>query len=196
MLIFSFSKVQELGLQSAYSRDDNVFRYIKKLMALPFLPFHEIAPMFVRLSVQTQAQPLWISSTTWNASGSRAPSLHHRTGASTNNQFVPTTTFFKNELFHILHINDIEGWHNALNRRAGWQCNLPLYYLIELLDREAKLTALTIRLVSERKLKRMQRKTYRHLQAKLFQYWEQYDNWQKTASQLVKVCPHLNGPAR
>ena len=92
--------------------------------------------------------------------------------------------------------NDIEGWHNALNRRAGGQCNLPLYYLIELLDREAKLTALTIRLVSERKLKRMQRKTYRHLQAKLFEYWEQYDNRQKTASQLLKVCSHLNGPAR
>ena len=35
MLIFYFSKVQELGLQSAYSRDDSVFRYIKKLMALP-----------------------------------------------------------------------------------------------------------------------------------------------------------------
>ena len=37
--------------------------------------------------------PFWISSTTWNASGSRTPSLHHRTGASTNNQFVPTMTW-------------------------------------------------------------------------------------------------------
>ena len=90
----------------------------------------------------------------------------------------------------------MEGWHNALNRRAGGQCNLPLYYLIDLLDREAKLTALTIRLISERKLKRMQHKTYRHLQPKLFEYWEQYDNEQKTASQLLKVCTHLNGPTR
>ena len=39
--------------------------------------------------------------------------------------------------------NDIEGWHNALNRRAGGQCNLPLYYLIELLDREAELVGET-----------------------------------------------------
>ena len=147
----------------------------------PFLPFHEIAPMFVRLSVQTQAQPLldlvnymkrqWIE----------------------NPVFTPQDwSVYKQP---IRTNNDMEGWHNALNRRAGGQCNLPLYYLIELLDREAELTALTIRLVSERKLKRMQRKTYRHLQAKLFEYWEQYDNRQKTASQLLKVCSHLNGPA-
>ena len=105
MLIFSFSKVQELGLQSAYSRDDSVFRYIKKLMALPFLPFQEIAPRFVRLSVQTQAQPLldlvdymkcqWIENPVftpkdWNV---------YKQPIRTN--------------------NDIEGWHNALNRRAG-----------------------------------------------------------------------------
>ena len=52
--------------------------------------------------------------------------------------------------------NDIDGWHNALNRRAGGQRRLPLYSLIELLHRE-------VRLVSENKLKRMQRKLYRDL---------------------------------
>ena len=41
--------------------------------------------------------------------------------------------------------NDIDGWHNALNRRAGGQRRLPLYSLIELLHRE-------VRLVSENKL--------------------------------------------
>ena len=114
-------------------------------MALPFLPFHEITPMFVRLSVQAQAQPLldlvdyikrrWIE----------------------NPVFTPKDwSIYKQP---IRTNNDIEGLHNALNRRTGGQCGLPLYYLIELLDREAKLTAVTIRLVSERKLKRMQRKT-------------------------------------
>ena len=86
--------------------------------------------------------------------------------------------------------------HNALNRRANGQCGLPLYSLIELLDREARLTAVTIRLVSDQKLKRMQRKLYRSLQAKLFDVWEQYDNHKKTAIQLIKACSHLNGPAR
>ena len=50
-----------------------------------------------------------------------------------------------------------------------------MYSLIELLEREARLTAVTIRLVSKRKLKRVQRKQYRNLQAKLFDRWEQYE---------------------
>ena len=68
-----FLKVQELGLQVAYTSDDTVYRYIRKLMALPFLPHHEIPPLFQRLRLQAQAQPLrdlvnyierqWIEST-------------------------------------------------------------------------------------------------------------------------------------
>jgi len=79
--------------------------------------------------------------------------------------------------------NDLEGWHNAPNRRAGGQCGLPLYSLIELLEREAKLTAVTIRLVSDNKLKRIQRSITRNIQAKLF---EKYEKNEKTAAQLLK----------
>jgi len=92
--------------------------------------------------------------------------------------------------------NDLEGWHNALNRRAGQQSSLPLYLLIELLDREAKLTAVTIRLVSDNKLKQIQCSVTRNIQAKLFASWEKYENNEKTAAQLLKTCSRLNGPAR
>ncbi len=92
--------------------------------------------------------------------------------------------------------NDIEGWHNALNRRAGGQANLPMYLLIELLNKEAQVTAISIRLVSERKLKRIQRKKYRNLQEKLFQQWELYKEGGKTTEELLRFCSHLNGPAR
>ena len=44
--------------------------------------------------------------------------------------------------------NDIEGWHHGLNRRASGRGQLPLYLMIQLLHKEAKLTALQIRLVS------------------------------------------------
>ena len=70
-----------------------------------------------------------------------------------------------------------------------------MYSLIELLEREARLTAVTIRLVSERKLKRVQRKQYRNLQAKLFDSWEQYERKEKTAARPLKTCPQLNDPA-
>ena len=92
--------------------------------------------------------------------------------------------------------NGLEGWHNALNRRAGGQCGLPLYLLIELLYREAKLTTVTIRLASDNKLKRIQRKITRNIQAKLFSSWEKYEKNEKTAAQLLKTCSRLNGPAR
>ena len=78
----------------------------------------------------------------------------------------------------------------------GGQCGLPLYLLIELLDREAKLTAITIRLVSDNKLKRIQRRTTKNNQAKLFTSWEKYENNEKTTAQLLRTCLRLNGPAR
>ena len=85
---------------------------------------------------------------------------------------------------------------NALNRHAGGGSNLSLYLLIEILEREAQLTAINIRLVSERKLKRIQWKTYRNQQEKLFQQWELYENGKKTIEELLRFCSHINGPAR
>lgn len=57
--------------------------------------------------------------------------------------------------------NNVEGWHNGLNRRAEGKVSLPLYMLIELLYQESRSTALQIGLVSEKKLRRIQRREYR-----------------------------------
>ena len=54
--------------------------------------------------------------------------------------------------------NDIDGWHLGLNRRASGKSQLPLYLLIRLRHREARRTSLQIRLVSERKLRSVQKK--------------------------------------
>ena len=146
--------MQELGLQRAYSEDDAVYKYVRKLMALPFLPHRQISRMFLRLEVQAQTEPL------------------KKLVAYIRRQWIESTVFLpKNWSVYKQAIrtnNDIEGWHNALNRRAGGQSGLSMYSLIELLEREARLTAVTIRLVSERKRKRDQRKQHRNLQAKLF----------------------------
>ena len=71
--------------------------------------------------------------------------------------------------------NDTEGWNHALNRRGEGKSQLPLYLLIQLLHQEARLTSLHIRLVTERKLKKVQRKTYRMIQSKVFKLWEEYE---------------------
>ena len=179
---YVLSKVQELGLQAAYTCDDGVYRYIRKLMALPFLPRREIRPMFQLLRRQAQTQPLqdlvsyinkqWIESTVFPPKSWSV----YRQPVRTN--------------------NDLEGWHNALNRRANGQSGLPLYLLIELLEKEARLTTITIRLVSDQKLSRVQRKCYSNIQRKLFEFWEKFDNREISAENLLRSCSHLNGPLR
>ena len=90
--------------------------------------------------------------------------------------------------------NDIEGWHHGLNRRASGRTQLLLYLLIQLLYREARLTAIQIRLVSEKKLRRIQRRKYRELQQRIFELWDQYEAGERSARRLLKACSYLNGP--
>ena len=90
--------------------------------------------------------------------------------------------------------NDVEGWHNGLNKRASGRAQMPLYMLVHLVHKEACLVALQIRLVSERKLTKLQKRKYRSTQAKILSYWEQYACHQKSAAQLLKACSHVNGP--
>ena len=93
--------------------------------------------------------------------------------------------------------NDIEGWHNSLNRRAGGRVHLPFYLLIQLLHRESSVCTVQVRLVNARKLQRIQRKKYRALQAWIFGYWEDYTASKISSRQLLKACSHLaHGPLR
>ena len=172
--IFYLFQVQDLGLAAAYLRDDGTYRYIKKLMALPFLPAAEIDPEFQRLRLQattdTLQQLVQYVSETWISSTVFPPK-----DWSVYGQAIRTN-------------NDVEGWTNGLNRRASGRSNIPFYLLIQLLKREAELCAVQVRLVSEKKLQCIQRKKYRKLQAQIFELW--------TATQLLKACYYLNGPMR
>ena len=84
--------------------------------------------------------------------------------------------------------NDVEGWHHGLHTRAQGKSQLPMYLLIDLLYKEAKLTSMNVRMVSEKKLRRVQRRRYRQIQAKVFSLWGQYEESDKTPRQLLKAC--------
>lgn len=149
-------------------------------MALPFLPEGEIAPMFESLSyqaitIQVRTVVDYISRT-WIYGSVWPPSTW-----SVFNKSVRTN-------------NDIEGWHNRLNKRAAGRSSLQFYLLVNLLHKEAKLTSIHIRLVSERKLRRIQRRRYRELQNKLFILWDEYMRGERSSSQLLKACSYSNGP--
>ena len=53
---------------------------------------------------------------------------------------------------------------------------------------------LTLRLVSEGKLRRYQKKTYRDLQGKVALHWDLYRAGEKTAMQMLKAFARLYGP--
>lgn len=167
-------------MQYGYTHDDGTYKYLRRVMALPFLPEEEIIPIFDRLSRQATTAQLqciidyisrtWIHSSTWPPSS-----------WSVFNQSIRTN-------------NDIEGWHNRLNKRAAGRCNLQFYLLVNLLHKEAKITSVHIRLVAEKKLRRIQRKKYKNLQGKLFTFWEEYGRGERSPYQLLKACAYINGP--
>ena len=148
-------------------------------MALPFL--REITGKFVQLEAKCTTAPLQLFASyirdTW-----------------IDNQLWPTScwTVFMEA---VRTTSDTEGWHHALNRRAEGKTQLPLYLLIQLLHQEARLTSLHIRLVTETKLKKVQRKTYRMIQSKVFKFWEEYEAGERPSKRLLKACTNLDGPA-
>jgi hypothetical protein len=68
-------KVQELGLATSYMEDEGSNKYIRRLMALPFLPHEHIRPMFLSLEKEAEDEKLkalcnyiaitWVDSDTW-----------------------------------------------------------------------------------------------------------------------------------
>ena len=56
--------------------------------------------------------------------------------------------------------------------------------------------AIQIRLLSNQKVTRIQRRANRQLQSKVFGFWEKCENGKKTAAQLLKSMSTLNGPSR
>ena len=100
--------------------DRGTHAFIRKIMALPFLPVAEIRGMFTQLQSTASTPKLeqltqyvgrtWITGKTWPPSS--------------------WSVFMKS----IRTNNDIEGWHLGLNRRASGKSQLPLYLLIERLS--------------------------------------------------------------
>ena len=103
-LIFVLFQVQEPGLQSSYHHDRGTYQLLRKFMALPFLPAGAILEAFFKLKRKANTDQLkasanyleqnWIVINTWPLS---CWSVYLR-AIRTN--------------------NDVERWHNGLNRRA------------------------------------------------------------------------------
>ncbi|VDH91609.1 Hypothetical predicted protein [Mytilus galloprovincialis] len=171
-------KVQDLGLKTTYSSRGVEYRYIRTLMALPFLPHSDIRPAFNTLKERANSQELkelvvYISSTWFEG-----------------RYWCPRTwSIFQHS---IRTNNDVEGWHTRIN---SGKSNVSFYVLIPELMREAEIVDLTLRLVSEEQVLRHQRRRFKDLEGRLHQFWEEYDSGEKTVTQLLRDCSKVYGPS-
>ena len=120
--------------QVAYAQRDDVYKFIRKVFALPFLPAEHIEPSFRNLrekaggehvtALMRYVEDTWLSSTVWEIKS-----------WCVFGQTIQTN-------------NDCEGWHHRINRRAQ-KGNLQFYLLISLLYKEASLLPTQIKMVSE-----------------------------------------------
>lgn len=170
-------KVQELGLQTLYCKRDSVYKVVKKVLALQFLPHEDIREAFYELSskvgvVGPVREFFNYVDETW---------LHH------NVWTVENWSVFGRS---IRTNNDVEGWHHKLNRSAK-KGNLPFYLLISLLYSEAKEIPNHIKLVKEGKLKRYQRNRVKEIQGRIIQVWKEYNDKNITTGQLLKKCAYI-----
>ena len=151
-------RIQECGLQVAYGSDEGTF--LRRVMTLCFLPAQHITPVFRRLEQEATAAltPLmqYVARTWINDSATWPPTCW-----SVYYQSVRTS-------------NDLEGWHTRLNTRG--RAGMNLYMLVALLYDESSLIPVQVRLVSDGKLKRHQKKVFVNLQKKIFCLWEKYEN--------------------
>ncbi|XP_041364299.1 uncharacterized protein LOC121379714 [Gigantopelta aegis] len=89
--------------------------------------------------------------------------------------------------------NDVEGWHHRLNHCALGTAP-PFYKLVPMLHTEARLVPLTCPFVSERKMRRRQRKAFRNLQGKIFELWGCCTDGEVSTSRFLSACGKLYAP--
>ncbi|CAG2237877.1 unnamed protein product [Mytilus edulis] len=164
---------------AAYYQKDTVYKFVKNLMALPFLPAEHIPTTFEDIATKAKSartkelaayvKNTWLSSTVW---------------------LVPSWSILMRP---VRTNNDVEGWHRRINDKAV-ECNKPFYELLELLHTETTKVPMQVKLISEGKLKRCQRKKVRAVQGKIFALWEQYTTHSITTAELLKQTMRLNGP--
>ena len=160
-----FEKVKFFGLQSDYNDKDNhanVTSTVRRLFSLPFLPHATMAQVFTQISEEsdqaddriqrllTYFNNAWFHSPIWSP---RSFCVYHR--------LVRTN-------------NDVEGYHNRLNRKCRKE-HPPFYQLLEVLYKEASIVEITAKLVTNQDVRLHRKKRTKYVQQKICDLWDLYD---------------------
>ena len=169
-------KIQELGLQSPYTNDVDIHKYLRKLLSLPYVPAQNIDELLIRFYRKANGSPqllqlldyvktTWITSSIWPLTSWCAFQPSIRTN------------------------NDVVGWHCRLNLKVR-KGQLNFYLLVKLLHDEAKLVSIQVRLLSDGKVLRYQKQKYRKQHGQLVNLWEEFSNGQRSAKNLLRAVSH------
>ncbi|XP_052102154.1 uncharacterized protein LOC127735816 [Mytilus californianus] len=169
-------KVANLGLKTAYSSDKAVNVFIKKVLALPYLPAGHILPAYRQLTVPPTSPLLhqlmvyihraWLQCSVWSVAQWSVYQLSIRTN------------------------NDVEGWHRRFNGKANGN-KLHFYKMVPALIKEAKTVSRQVRLVDEQSLARWQRTKYQQSQGRLSSLWQQLEDGTITTSFFLRAVGHM-----
>ena len=136
-----------------------MFKFVRKLFALPFLPPEHIQETFECLDdrapealapVMDYVYRTWIHSPVFE--------IHHWS--------VFLTAIRAN--------NNVEGWHNKLNTGVATRGAVPFHHLVSVLYVEAADISLYMKMVSEGKMQRYQRKKTRQMEGRVFSFGGKY----------------------
>ena len=156
-------------------------RLIRKLLVLPLLPAEHMRPAFDQLSASQQQRSdsmntlltyvcdTWLENDVWPVSS-----------LSVFRQQVRTN-------------NDVEGWHRRLNQQAR-RGALPFYVLVKLLHEEASVVSLSVRLLSEGRLRRYARSKYTTVNGRLQSLWDKFQAGERSTSSLLRACARMQLP--
>jgi len=177
-----YRMVLRLGLSVTYLAAGDTYAFIRKLLALPFLPAEHVTGAFRELetlSVQggndavdrlvAYVGDTWVNGRTWRP-----------TDWSVFRESVRTN-------------NDLEGYHRGINGRAN-RASLPFYVMVPLLRDEARDVTVTARLVSESMVTRNQRLVYKNTHGRILALWDAYeDDETYSTSRLLREVSYLTG---
>lgn len=174
-------KVQALGLSPIYAEKGTVFRCVRSMLALPFLPADLIPQAFQNLSrqncVRNSANLMilfqYVERTWLNSQVFRCVDW------SVHKQPVRTN-------------NDVEGWHNRLNMKARGG-SLALYQLIEMLHREARMLQIHQQLLKQKVVLRYQRRSQIYVQGAIASLWDELEAGETSVRQFLRSIGRIYG---
>ena len=148
-------------------------------MALPFLPPEHIEDTFHQLDARAPATIVPIMDYVYN---------------TWINSSIFKIDYWCIFMTAIRTNNDVEGWHNRFNGTVATRGPVRFYHLVSELYAEAVDIPLQLKLVTEGKLQRYQRKKSRQVQGKVFGLWNSYCDRTISASPLLRECAFIYGP--